>query len=341
MENTVEEVIVAERPSRAKIFLKSIFWSGLSIFFLLFFTLFKLPDEKIKNYILWQVASNIQQSSRARVSITAEKGHFSLGLGLWYVLEDVTIQISGAPAYSSPVPSPADQPIKIEELSISPHILGIVFRRIGADFQIDHLKSRLSGSFQLSGSKYSFSYKAKNLDLNKLKMIKSFVSIDVSGIVNGSGKIRGDMVDFTQTTGNMDLLAEKILIPQQEIGHLTFFPFTLPEVNVSKLEVEALFEKSRFIVKSFQVGGPASSKEGKTDDIRAKINGEIVLNRDLGSSQMDLKASFMLSERLHKQFFLLDSMVQYFAKSPNGTYGTRLTGTLAMPMPQAIQPEAL
>ncbi len=323
---TVNEV---EKISRFKIILKSFFWAGLSIFFLLFFTLFKLPDEKIKNYILWQISSNMnQQLPRTRLSITAEKGHFSLGLGLWYVLEGVTL--------SPPAP---EQPIKIEEISISPHIFGLIFKNLGADFQIENQKSKLTGAFHLSSSHFSVSFKAKQIDLNKMKLVRLIATLDASGVIHGSGSLKGDFNDITQLQGDIQLSAEKVSVPQQEIGHLTFFPFTLPEINVSSLDTQITIERSKVIVKNLTLGGASGSKEAKTDDIRAKVTGEINLSKIVPSSQLDLKASFMLSERLHKQFFLLDSMTQFLTKSPNGIYGTHLTGPLFQPMPQAAQPE--
>src|SRR5438128_789469 len=77
-------------------------WIILGLVSLILFTLAKLPDEKIKGFVDNQIAAILAPQG---ITLTAAKSHLSFGLGISYVMEDVTL-----------TPPPPQSPAKLDRI---------------------------------------------------------------------------------------------------------------------------------------------------------------------------------------------------------------------------------
>ena len=68
--------------------IKNVGWIFFGVFCLVIFTILKLPEDRIKNYVQGTVASMLAPKG---IVFTADKGYISIGWGISYVMKGVTL----------------------------------------------------------------------------------------------------------------------------------------------------------------------------------------------------------------------------------------------------------
>ncbi|MFZ9596514.1 MAG: hypothetical protein ACO3A2_10605 [Bdellovibrionia bacterium] len=88
----VESSAEAHEPqtpaSRSQQLLRRLGWSAFGLFCLICFTLLKLPEDRVKNWVEGTISAQLAEK---RVRFTAKEGHLSLFFGLSYTMKEVDL----------------------------------------------------------------------------------------------------------------------------------------------------------------------------------------------------------------------------------------------------------
>jgi type II secretion system protein N len=297
--------------SRKVRILKNIGWTGFGIFSLLLFTLLKLPEDRIKNYVQGMIASFLAPKG---ISFSAEKGYISVGWGISYVMKDVTLNFP-----------PPDAPSHVDKISFTPSILPMILGYQGGSLWMYNGDGKLHASFSTKDTQISGTFSAKAMDLGKIGVLPLAAGIRGTAVVTGEGSVSGDFALPSTLTGDVDLNLSKVVIDQQSI-----MGFSVPRLAISEGKIELNSDKGKATVKTFRVGKP-----GSADDIQATGSGDVVLGRSWDSSTLNGKVNLKLSESVMKSFILIDALLGA-GKQGDGSYSFQLNGPLTAPNPVPI-----
>jgi len=320
-ENTLDSVEadeVSTPPTRSKKWLTILGWSGVTLFFLIFFTLAKLPDQRIKSYLDSQIAA---QLSPKGISFSSKSGSISLLFGLTYTMKDISLNL--------PPPLPSGY---IDRMDISPSLIPMLWGKTGGSFSIQNKDGFIQGNFSVSSSQkgdfVKLSYQAKNLDLGRMGVLPILAGIQGSGTLSGEGRFAGDLNAPNTWDGTIGLNLSKFVLDSQSI-----MGFSVPRVGISDSVAEITFDQGKGKVKSLRLGKPGNS----ADDIHATLSGDLVLGKRMDASTMNLKTNLSLSETVTKAFILVDALLGPY-KQADGSYTFMLSGPLDSPMPGPVAP---
>lgn len=305
----------AQTPARWKSAVKAASWIFLGLFCLAIFTLMKLPEERIRNYV--QGTLSAQLSSQG-ITLSAAQSSLSIGFGISYTMKDVTLSFL-----------PPQEPIKIEQISISPSLFSALTGKMGASVRLDNKGGTLKGFFSqpMNGSgTLSFSYDASNLDLGSIGALPLLTSLKGSAIANGTGEISGETNLPSSFQGNANLNLSKIVIDQQSV-----MGFSIPRLTIAEAKANVQVNGGKAVIKTFQIGKPGST----TDDLHGTMTGDITLGRNWQYSTLNLKTNFGLSQTVLKSFVLLDAILGA-GKQPDGSYTFNIQGSISAPNPMPV-----
>ena len=292
-------------PRRSVKVFKSSLWIALSLFFLLSFTLIKLPREQIQNYIFATISSSLSQQG---YSITAEKTELSFFLGLSYSMRDVKLT------------TPIGSVLKIDKFTVSPAFLPVFTGKLGADLAIQTPgKGKIEGTFATNKKRFSSQFRINSVELKSSGILEALANISASGEINGSGELSGDYEKSSNSNGSIKLDLKKVVIDQQKIV------LNIPKMNISEAKAEVQITNGKVQIRTFNIGKP-----GTTDDIQGTLGGELTLASAIENSSINLQTKFKLSENVHKTLVILDAFLSS-GKQADGSYAFLITGTLSYP----------
>lgn len=305
----------AEEISSSARVIRWLAWGGVFLVFLIFFTLLKLPQDRVRDYVQGIIASTLSQQD---IGFSAEKTSFSLLFGPSYTMRNITLTF----------PAPLD-PVKIEEVSVSPSLLGLFTGKAGGTFLVRNKGGSLKGSyFQPLSSKSSHisaDFTADRLDLGALGVLLALANLKGAAVLSGSGTIDGDPSVPSTLNGDIRLNLSRIVIESQ-----TVMGFNLPRLSVSEGTVNVSLGKGKAAIRTLSLGRNVS------DDIRAKVTGDVNLGRNWPGSSISARADFSLSAAVMKAFPLIDALLNQ-GKQADGSYAFRLTGPVTAINPQPIE----
>ncbi len=319
--STIETADATSTPTRSRgvQIAKNVGWVAAFIAFLTFFTLAKLPDDRIGGLLLGK-ASEALSATGGRVELTAERTRISLLLLGRIRFEGLTVRTtssSGAPAS-----------VRWDEARLSPSLLDLLLARFGGTINLlGKDGSSLSLAFwSTRGGKFSASVKAEKAELGTagLGLLPILSGIDATLPLTGTIDLSGEASQPASLSGRIQLNIGKTELPAQRVSG-----FPLPGIRFDDGEIRATFAQGSAKIESFRLG----KMERETDDLRGTATGDIALARSWDSSQLNLKARVRFSESILKSLFLLDALLGP-GKQPDGSYSIQLTGPLDAPQMQ-------
>lgn len=294
-----------ESPSRFVKIARLTSWIVFSIFCLVLFTILKLPEDRLRQFIQGTIARELGQQG---IGFRVNQGKVSIGLGISYVMKEVTLTFQDS-----------GKTTKIDELTVAPSILPLLLGKMGGRVSLENAGGSLQGKVALSNNEMDISFKTKDLNLGKLGVF-DMGGVQGSAVTTGSGSIEGNSNIPSTLTGDVNLNLKSIVIDQQSI-----LGFSIPRLSISNGDLELDVSKGKAKIVKLQLGKPGSS-----DDIQATVSGDILLGRNWDTSTMDLKITLRLSDQLRRSFALLDALLGSM-KQPDGSYAMRLSGPLTSP----------
>lgn len=288
------------------------FWSVFTVFCLLFFTLIKMPDDKIKDYLNGSI--NAALASKG-IELSASESQLSYFIIPTYWLKDVTLRL------------PQQTNAHIDEIEVSPSILPMIFGKLSGTMKLLNGNGKLKSHFSMKDDSVSLNFRANQLDVGKIALLPILLGIQGSGLVDGKGSLSGELSHPNSLDGDLKLQATKFTFEPQ-----TLAGFSLPRIYISESLIELAIEKSKLEIKSLKLGKPG-------DDLQATVSGDVALGPTWNMSKLNLKAHFSLSESVKKSLILLDTLLGP-GKQADGSYLYSFTGSVLSPMPMPISSDS-
>ncbi len=300
--------------SSSRKWLRGVSWTALAVGSLLFFSILKLPDARLKAYIHGVIAAQLGAQG---ITFTATESALGLLLGPRYTLRGVTLEF--------PPPRAA---VKLDELTVKPSLLATLLGKAGGSISLVQGDSSLSGTVytRFSGRPwYQVDLDFERLNLGRLGVFSAAAGVQASALLNGSLAGTFDLDNLKDSQGKVDLQITKCVIDAQNIQG-----FAVPRLSISESRVEASIQGDQVAFKTLKIG-----KAGSADDLIATLTGKATLNRFLASSSLDLTANFSVSQNIQKSFAILDALLAP-GKQADGSYSYKLGGAVNALFPTPI-----
>jgi type II secretion system protein N len=277
---------------------------GLSFVFvglLLFFTLTKLPQAKITALIQGLVQAQLDPYG---IYLTDHGRELSIWKGFQYRLIQPTLEL------------PDMTHVDLEEIVVSPKWSALLSGKAGASVEIIQSKnSMLQLEGTIRGDLVDATINIQSMDLGKFGVLAFAAGLKGSGQLNGNIHIEGHLADLPSLAGNINLKLANIRIEEGKV-----FFLSIPDILISDGTIDTQISNGKVLIKNFQIGRP-------TDDIRTSVTGDVTLNRNINSSNLNLRAVIGFSDKVKQKLSMLDAVMSE-AKQPDGQYVYKLTGTL-------------
>jgi type II secretion system protein N len=303
---------VPSTGSRAKKTAKTLLWITWGIFWLLVFTVLKLPEDRLQNYIQGSLSALLAPKG---ITFTSKKAHLSILSGVSYSLEDIELNL--------PAPS---LPVHLEKIVVYPSIFSSILGSPGGSIEVTEGGGKLAASVTMQKNAFNLSYQLTKFDIGKIGLLPVLANFQGSAVIDGAGSLSGELDKPATLSGNIQLNFKNVLIDQQSIAG-----FSIPRLTISEGKTNFFIEKGKVDVRSFSLGKPGNAN----DAITGTITGDGNLANPLMLSTMNIRANFSLSDSVHQAFSLIDALLGNM-KMPDGSYAMAITGTFQMPtfMPQ-------
>ena len=301
---------------------KKIGWIAFGIVCFTWFTITKLPEDRLGNYIQGQLNSSLSQIG---MSINPKESGMSVGLGITYWMKDVAVLMSSSP-----------KPITLDRIEISPSLMWMFAGKLGAGFYLKQSEGTVRGKFSIplsfgtktsTPTKLALDLNIDKLNLSKLGALEIFAGLKAGGMLGGSLSIAGDFSRPETVNGNADLHLDQFNLDPQ-----TFMGFSIPNVKVQKTVMNLSADSGKIKLQNLKLG-----QAGSPDDVIGNVTGEAILNRNVTQSNLNFKTRFSLAPSILKAFIILDSILQS-GKQPDGSYSYKITGPFATPLWQPAPP---
>lgn len=300
-------------PGKTRKVLKFLGWSIFALLAMFFFTVIKLPEERVRNFIHGNIAAALAPQG---IAFSATEGKLRLGLGLSYVMKDVTLVF------------PTGDTARVEEISISPSLLPLLIGKRSGRAELRHGNGNLTARFSMRGNVLDASYRIQDLDIGKIGM-SAIAGFKGGAIASGEGNINGDLLAPPTMLGDLKLDLKSIGVDAQNI-----MGFSIPKVSISGAKMDVAIDKGKAQIKILRIGQAGAAS---TDDIRANLTGDVSLGKQWPQSALNIRVEFSLSPNVMKSFSLLDALLGP-GKQPDGSYVYKLGGTFASPVPTPVPP---
>jgi type II secretion system protein N len=311
---TDANLVIAPPETRLKRTLRITGWVSLFTTCLILFTILKLPEVRLKNFVQGNLAAMLATRG---ITFTAAKSSVSIGFGVSYSMKDVTLNLP-----------PPELPVKIDEIEVAPRLLPMLLGRTGAKFWVYHGDGKLKGTVSMKGNNVWLDASAKNLDFGKLGILSMAAGIHGKGTLSGSISLSGDLNSPATLSGDADLDLKGIVLDPQTIQG-----FAIPRLSISEGKIEAEAKEGKGAIKTVKLGKKGEAK----DDIVATAGGEMLLGKQWETSSMNLKTQFALSEQVIKSFGSIVDLLLKEGKQPDGSYSYTLSGPINSLTPTPVK----
>lgn len=297
--------------SRAQKTLRALGWTGLGVFLLVLFTLMKLPEIRLKNYIQGTLSNSLASQG---MSFSAKSASLSILFGVSYTMKDVTI-----------TPRPPELPIKIDELELSPAFLPLLTGKLGGNLELKQGDGELKASFAFRGGEGSVSFSGKQLNLGRLGVLAAYAKVKGGATVDGAGSVAGDFSVPSTWNGLLKLKLSKVNLDAQSIQGIA-----LPAIGIGDGNIDISIGGGKAAIKDFKLGKAA-------DDLMATVTGDVALGPNMDASALNLKSRFKFSPKVAQALPALD-MILSQGKQADGFYAFNISGSISSPMPSPAGP---
>jgi len=283
-------------------------WSLFTVICLVFFTLIKVPQAKIHNYVVGMLN---QQLAPSQIRFSADEGQINIGFGVSYVMTGVQL-----------TKVDSGKILRLKQIQVSPSLIALAQGRMGSHFLIDEGSGSLNGHFYTHGDEMDAEFQTDGINLGKIGVLPFSAGIEGTAEVKGNVKVQGNMRSMSSFTGNVDLNLAKIVIDQQ-----SFMGFSIPRLAISDGVVKIDIQSGKALFRSVRLG-----KAGSNDDLFCSFDGDIKLGKTADASELNLKGKLGFSKAVLNSMVLLDALLGSM-KTPDGTYAFRLVGPAMGTMP--------
>jgi type II secretion system protein N len=306
--------VVTTPPSNLKKTLSFLSWSSFAFSCLVFFTILKLPDDRLKEIIQGNIAAVL---SPRGITMTTGKSSISIFPRVSYSMSDVTLNFP-----------PPQAPTHIDHIEVGPSLASLLSGKLGASVSIENGDGSLSMLAAFRGTRVAVQFNADKMDLGKLGVLPALAGISGSMFVSGKGNLSMDSDSLNQTDGEAQLGLSHIQIDSQPVSG-----FNIPKISISQGKLDMDMNQGRGVIKNLSLGQPTSA----TDDIKANFSGDLNLGKNLQASTINVRGTFSFSPNVLKSLSLIEMILQP-GKQADGSYSYKIAGPLLTPNPSPVGP---
>jgi type II secretion system protein N len=282
---------------RKKKILKGLAYAFFFLVSLFFFTLLKIPDSAVANFLL-----NYANANAPGYSVQAEKVAVRFFPLPHLELEKLALD----PRFPG-----AGLPLAFDKLSLYPNpLLGL-----GTSFTANAYSATINGSASMN----SLKIQSSGLELGKFTPL-SQAKLDIKGLIS-SLVVQLSMENRRLATadGEIKLQGKNFVFDPSSLG----LPMPLPVLNLGDIDVQGTANNGVVKIEKFKVGSP-----GK--DLELQIaTGTITLSDVMLNTRYDLHLLIKPSPAFEAAAKDLTSMLTVMAtKRTDGFYGIKLAGTM-------------
>lgn len=277
-------------------------------FVFLFFLVWKLPEARIQNVAIAYIRSFTQPYG---ILFSAEKVRVGILFGPALKLYNVELKFA----------DDESQVLHISFLKIRPHLFSLLSATKKVSISAELLGGDLSGVLGGQSSEVVVDLSLDSLSFTESLFLKKFLGFEIaSGKAEGTIRLNLDFNQIQKSNGRVNLEFKELKVPAQAA-----FGLNLPKLSIMESNIEFNITDGQIAIRNIEIG-----KDLKTDDLVAKVTGDGQLDRYLERSRVNLKAVFEVSASVRQSFPLLEALLGN-AKTPEGKYAYRITGSLLAP----------
>lgn len=291
------EEAVSTGTRRKKLILKGLAYLAFFLISLIFFTIVKIPNSAVANFLL-----NYANKNSTAYNFQAEK----IGIRFFPMPHLEVENLLMEPRFPG-----AGVPVSLDQVKIYPNPL----MGLGASFRADGYKSTIHGA----ASPNSLKIETENLDLSKVSPL-SEIGLDLKGLISSLYlQLSMQNQKISTADGDVRITGKNFVFDPTNFG----LPVPLPVLNLGDLDLQATATNGQVRIDKLKIGSP-----GKDLEIQVP-SGTIVLSDVLLNTRYELLLLIKPSAALEKAVPLLPSMLTTMAtKRPDGFFGIRLAGNL-------------
>lgn len=320
--------------------LKYLKWVGYVLAYLLAFVLFayvSFPYERLRQYVVSVYNSTQTPASQNRLEIDSLTWSWRFP-GI--VAEGVRLVVPPPPTPDGEKPPPP-QYLEAKEVYVSASALALLTGAREASFGADALDGDIAGWAQDSESGRRFELQLEGVNPGAIPQLQDTIGLPLAGSL--SGQISLDVPDgnFSKAEGTVDLSAEDLILGDGKAKIKN--TIALPELHVGKFVLKAQLSGGRLKIDE-------CTSQGR--DLELALTGTLRLRPKIENSIADMELKFSFAEKYRTQsdmtkalFGQPDSKIPglfdtattgHLSKQDDGSYGARLTGTLARLNPRPL-----
>lgn len=284
--------------SRKKRILKGLAYAAFFFASLVFFTVVKIPNSAIANYLL-----NYANRASTSYNFQAEK----IAVRFFPLPHLEVANLAMEPRFPG-----AGVPVALEEVKLYPNpLVGL-----GASFRATGYRNSIRGA----ASPSSFKLEGESVDLAKLTPLAD-LGLDLKGLLSSlyvQLSMSGQRVSTAD--GEVRIVGKNIVFDPTNFG----LPVPLPVLQLGDLELQGTATNGQVKIDKLKLGSP-----GKDIEIQVP-SGTLTLSDVALNTRYDLHVIIKPSPAIEKAVPLLPSMLSAMAtKRPDGFFGIKLAGTFA------------
>ncbi|MGZ3654689.1 MAG: type II secretion system protein GspN [Bdellovibrionota bacterium] len=274
------------------------------------FTLLKIPDSVVTNFLL----NTLNQSTPYQWQ--AEK----IALGFFPLPHLRMDKLSLEPKFPG-----QGVPLSIDEIKIYPNPFSLIpiggSPSFGGSFSAEAYKAVVKGSFS-TGSGLYLKVETDAVDLGKLTPLAQS-GVDLKGQVSSLYfQINMPNQRVAMADGEIQIKGKNITFDPSTLS----LPIALPILNLGEVDVQGTIARGQLKLEKFKVGGP-----GKDLDLQIP-SGTVMLADVVPNTRYDLHLTLKPSATIEKVVPGIGGMLGTFSTlKPDGSYAMRLQGMLSAP----------
>lgn len=240
-----------------------------SFIFALFFT---LPEEEIKNRLIYEFSSR----GYGRISIARLSIKFPLRLKL----EDFS--------FSRFQGDRKVEYLKAENLWLKQSLFSLMLGRINLKFRGEIYGGELRGFYSVKEKSKEVLLKFENVRISDYTPLRSFLSSDVTGLLNGRIFLEGNIENIREMRGDAELSINGLSIGESDTASI----IKIPGIRIQSIEGKIILEDGKVKSEGILLNG---------GDIEGRISGEIIIRYPLATSLLNLTMNIKFSDGLYEK----------------------------------------
>lgn len=320
--------------------LKYLKWAGYALAYLVAFVLFayiSFPYERLRQYVVssYNATQTAPLQNRLEIDSLTWSWRFP---GI--VAEGVRLVVPPPPVTDDEKP-PLPSYLEAQEVFVSASALALLSGAREASFGAEALDGEISGWASDSSAGRKLELQLEGVNPGSIPQLASTVGLPIAGSLSGHISLDIPEGSITKAEGTVDLAAEDLVLGDGKAKIQN--AITLPELHMGAFVLKAQVSSGRLKIDECTAQGR---------DLDLALTGNLRLRPKIENSVADLELKFSFAEKYRNQsdttkalFGRPDSKIpglfdtvtsSHLTKQDDGSYGARLSGSLARLTPRPL-----